>query len=58
MMTWTPDSTHGWRDLSVIFGQNFETNSFSYRDSIHARRDMSVEKSADFRATHDDDLDT
>ena len=25
-------------------------------ESIHARRDMSVEKPPDFRATHDDDL--
>ena len=40
-MTWTPDSTHGWRDLSVIFGQDFETNSFSDRDSIETRRAMS-----------------
>ena len=42
MMTWTPDSTHGWRDLSVIFGHDFETDSFSDRDSIETWRDMSV----------------
>ena len=41
-MTWTRDSTHGWRDLCVIFGQDFETNSFSDRNSIHAWRAMSV----------------
>ena len=58
VMTWTPDSTHDWRDMSVIFGQDFETNSFFDRVSIHARRDMSVEKPPAFRATHDDDLDT
>ena len=58
MMTWTPDSTHDWPDLSVIIGHNFETTRFFDRGSIHARRDMSVEKPADFRATRDDDLDT
>ena len=46
------------RDLSVIFGLDFEINSISDRDSIHASRDMSVEKPAAFRATHDHDLDT
>ena len=56
-MTWTRDSIETWRDLSVIFSQNFETNAFLDRDLIHARRDMSVEKPAAFRATHDDDLD-
>ena len=40
-MTWTPHLTHSWRDLSVIFGQDFETNSFSERDLNHARRAMS-----------------
>ena len=58
MMTWTPHSTHGWRDMSVIFSQNFETNAFLDRDLINARRHVSVEKPADFRGTHDDDLDT
>ena len=41
VMTWTPDSTHGWRDMSVEAGQDFETNSISDRDLLHARRDMS-----------------
>ena len=58
MMTWTLDSTHDWRYLSVIIGHNFETNSISDRVSIHARPDMSVEKPADFRATHDNEMDT
>ena len=56
MMTWTPDSTHDCRDMSVIFGQDFETNSIFDRVSIHARRDMSVEKPAAFTMmtwTHD-----
>ena len=47
-VTWTPHLTRGWRDLSVIFGQDFETNSFSDRNSIHAWRAMSVEKPAAF----------
>ena len=42
MMTWTPDSTHDWRDLSVIIGHDFETDSFSDRDLIHAWRAMSI----------------
>ena len=41
-MTWTLDSTHGWRDLSVIIGHDFETDSFSDRDLIHAWRAMSI----------------
>ena len=41
MMTWTRDSTHGWRDLCVIFGQDFETYSFFDRDSIHIKRALS-----------------
>ena len=40
-MTWTPDSTHDWRDMSVIFGQDFEMNSISDRDSIHIKRALS-----------------
>ena len=51
MMTWTPDSTHGWRDLSVIFGQDFETNSFFDRDSIETRRDMSFLFGQNYEAT-------
>ena len=58
MMTWTPDSTHDWRDMSVIFGQDFETNHYFDRDSIHARRDMSVEKPPGYEVIHGDDLDT
>ena len=42
MMTWTPHLTHVRRDMSVIIGQDFETNSFSDRNSIHAWRAMSV----------------
>ena len=41
VMIWTPDSTHDWRDLSVIFGQDFEMNSISDRDSIHIKRALS-----------------
>jgi len=41
VMTWTPHLTHGCRDMSVEAGRDFETNSVSDRDSIHARRDMS-----------------
>ena len=37
---------------------DFKMNCLSDRDSIHARRDMSVEKPPEFKATHDDDLDT
>ena len=58
MMTWTPYSIETCRDLSVLFGHNFETNHYFDRDSIHARWDMSVEKPADFRATHDNEMDT
>ena len=42
VMTWTPDSIETWRDSSVLFGHNFETNHYFDRDSIHARRDMIV----------------
>jgi len=54
MMTWTPDSTHDWRDMSVIIGQDFETNSFFDRDSIETWRDLSVIIGLDFdrRAVH------
>ena len=41
MMTWTHDSTHDWRDMSVIIGQDFEMNSISDRDSIHIKRALS-----------------
>ena len=44
VMTWTPDSTHDWRDMSVEAGQNYEATFFSDRDSIETRRDMSVTK--------------
>ena len=37
---------------------DFKMNCLSDLGSIHARRDMSVEKPPAFRATHDDDLDT
>ena len=47
MMTWT----HGWRDMSVIIGQDFETNSFSDRDSIETRRDMSFLFGQNYEAT-------
>ena len=58
MMNWTRDSIETWRDLTFIIGHDYEaTHSFD-RVSIHASRDMSVEKPPDFRATHDDDLDT
>jgi len=52
VMTWTPDSTHGRRDMSVIVGHVFETNPIYDRDSIHAWRDVNVKKPPDFRATH------
>ena len=58
MMTWTHDSTHDWRDMSVEAGRDFEATCLSDGASIHAGRDMSVEKPPAFRATHDDDLDT
>jgi hypothetical protein len=32
------ESTLGWRDLSVIFGHDYETARSSDRDSIHAWR--------------------
>ena len=51
MMTWTPDSTHGWRDLSVIFGQDLKINSISDRESIETRRDMSFLFGQDCKAT-------
>ena len=58
MMTWTHDSTHDWRDMSVEARHDYEATCLSDRDSIETRRDMSVTNPADFRATHDDDLDT
>ena len=58
MMTWTPDSTHDWRDMSVEARHDYEATCLSDRDSIETRLDMSVTKPADFRAIHDDDLDT
>ena len=58
VMTWTPHWTHGWRDISVEAGRDYEATCLSDGASIHAWRDMSVEKPAAFRATHDDDLDT
>ena len=45
------------RDLSVIFGLDFDRRVVHHGEPIHARRDMSVEKPPAFRATHDDDLD-
>jgi hypothetical protein len=42
VLTWTRDSIETWRDMSVIIGQNFETTRIFDRDSIHARRDMSL----------------
>ena len=42
MMTWTPHLTHVRRDMSVIIGHDFETDSFSDRDLIHAWRAMSI----------------
>ena len=51
VMTWTPHLTRGWRDLSVIFGQDFETNSFFDRDSIETRRDMSFLFGQNYEAT-------
>ena len=53
MMTWT----HGWRDMSVIIGQDFETNSFSDRDSIETRRDMSFTFGQIYEATPCSDRD-
>ena len=50
MMPWTPDSIETWRDLSGLFGHNFETNHYFDRDSIHARRDMSVKARHDYEA--------
>ena len=41
MMTWTPDSTHGRRDMSVEAGRDYEATCLSDRDSIETRRDMS-----------------
>ena len=58
MMTWTHDSTHDWRDMSVEARHDYEATCLSDRDSIETRRDMSVTNPGDFRATHDDDLDT
>ena len=58
MMTWTHDSTHDWRDMSVEARHDYEATCLSDRDSIETRRDMSVEKPVAFRATHDDDLDS
>ena len=52
VMTWTPDSTESWRDMSVIVGHDYEANPFYDRDSIHAWRDMMDKKPPDFRASH------
>jgi len=41
VMTWTPDSTHGWRDMSVEAGRDFEATFLSEQDSIETWRDMS-----------------
>ena len=46
MMNWTRDSTHGWRDMSVEAGRDFEATCLSDRDSIETRRDMNVTKPA------------
>ena len=56
VMTWTPDSIETWRDLRLIVGHIFKTTRYFDRVSIHARRDMSVEKPAAFTMmtwTHD-----
>ena len=58
MMTWTPHLTHGWRDMSVIIGHNFETNAFFDRDSIETWRDLSVEMPPGYEVNHGDDMDT
>ena len=58
VMTWTPYSIETWRYMSVIIGLISDCLPFSDRDSIESWRDMSVEKPAAFRATHDNDLDT
>ena len=50
-MTWTVDSTHDWRDMSVIIGHNFETNRHFDRDSIETWRDLSFLFGQDCKAT-------
>ena len=47
MMTWTPHSTHDWRDMSVEAGRDFEATCLSDCDLIETRRDMSVTKPPD-----------
>ena len=58
VMTWTPDSIETWRDLRLIVGHIFKTTRYFDRVSIHARRDMSVEKPPGYEVIHGDDLDT
>ncbi len=48
----TGEPTSGWRDLSVIFGHDYETARCSDRDSIHAWRDTSVKKPPVLIVTH------
>ena len=52
VMTWTPDSTHGWRDMSVEARHDYEATCLSDRDSIETRRDMSVTKPPHETAVH------
>ena len=58
MMTWTRDSTHDWRDMSVEAGLGYEATPCSDRYLIHARRDMSVEARHDYEATWLSDRDS
>ena len=36
VMTWTPDSTHGWRDMSVRARHDYEATGYDDRDSNHS----------------------
>ena len=46
------------RDMSVIFGLDFDRRAVHHGEPTHARRDMSVEKPAGYEVIHGDDLDT
>ena len=35
VMTWTPDSPHGWRDMSVEARHDYDATGYNDRDSIH-----------------------
>ena len=46
------------RDLSVLFGLDFDRRVVHHGENIHARRDMSVEKPPGYEVIHGNDLDT